>query len=245
MERSAIVLSTGLLFLAGMAGQSTQSVGMARQVGPDARRLQTGTFMYRDLDHDKDVGKTEIVIRELRGSGNFCFSANITGKFSQNWQSIATSRFEPISAKLSFGEGTSIVPAFDLKYSSGKVAGFAFPRNAPATKRPVDASVPAGTVDQRIDWAAVLASDLETGREFEFNAYDPGTGVSRVVARVGSIERVRVPAGSFEAYRIVYRIEKTGGAETYQVLASVRHVMVREEFPDGMVSELTGIGAVD
>ena len=166
MERSAIVLSTGLLFLAGMAGQSTQSVGMARQVGPDARRLQTGTFMYRDLDHDKDVGKTEIVIRELRGSGNFCFSANITGKFSQNWQSIATSRFEPISAKLSFGEGTSIVPAFDLKYSSGKVAGFAFPRNAPATKRPVDASVPAGTVDQRIDWAAVLASDLETGREF-------------------------------------------------------------------------------
>jgi hypothetical protein len=101
--------------------------------------------------------------------------------------------------------------------------------------------LPANIVDQRIDWAAVLASDLKPGQQFEFNVYDPGIGISRVIVQVGSLERVQVPAGSFEAYRVIYRIEKAGGTEQYQVLASrdTPRVMVREEFPNGSVDELT------
>ena len=115
------------------------------------------------------------------------------------------------------------------------------------TKQTIDASVPANTIDQRIDWAAVLAGNLETGQQFEFNVYDPGTGVGRVVGQVGDLEQIRVPAGTFRAYRIVYQMEKSGHTEHYQMLASEDspHVMLREEFPNGVISELVQVSEYD
>jgi hypothetical protein len=40
--------------------------------------------------------------------------------------------------------------------------------------------------------------------------------------------------------RVIYRSEKAGGTEQYQVLARRDHprIMVREEFPNGTVDEL-------
>ena len=221
--------------------QTSSSPANGHSAQAEARRLQSGTFHYRELDHGKDIGKSELTIQRVPDSGNFSFSAKIDGEFQQQWESIASPEFEPVSAKLTFGDGAHSFPAFDIHYRSGRVTGFAFARRDPHARKVVDAAIPAGTVDQRIDWATVLASDLETGREFQFNVYDPGSGVSHVVARVGPPEHVRVPAGTFDAYRITYRIEKTGGTETYQVLASTgrKRFMLREEFPDGVVSELT------
>ena len=69
-------------------------------------------------------------------------------------------------------------------------------------KQTVDALVPGGIVDQRIDWAAILASDLETGEHIEFNVFDPSNGVSRVTAEVRPSEELRVPAGTFSAFRV-------------------------------------------
>jgi hypothetical protein len=90
----------------------------------------------------------------------------------------------------------------------------------PGTKRRVDDTVPLGIIDQRIDWAAVSASDLKPGREFEFDVYDPAIGVSHVFVRIGAVESIQVPAGQFEAYRATYQINKRTGAESYQVLVS-------------------------
>jgi hypothetical protein len=100
--------------------------------------------------------------------------------------------------------------------------------------------VPPDVVDQRIDWATVLAGDLKPGSEFRFEVYDPWIGISKAIAKVGPVEQVQVPAGTFAAYRVTYRIEKSTGAETYQVLASeaIPRMMVREDFPDGARSEL-------
>jgi len=94
-----------------------------------------------------------------------------------------------------------------------------------------------------IDWAAVLAGNLETGQRFEFNVYDPGTGLSRVTRQVGPVEQVQVPAGVFRAYRILYQMEKARTTEHYQMLGShdVPHIMLREEFPNGVVTELLQI----
>jgi hypothetical protein len=104
-------------------------------------------------------------------------------------------------------------PIFDLKYAAGRVTEFAMSRQGSdlGTKRSIDATLPAGTVDQRIDWATVLANNLETGCELEFPVYDPDTGIRRVAVHVGSLERVSVPAGSFDAYRLLIESKRPGG----------------------------------
>jgi hypothetical protein len=96
-------------------------------------------------------------------------------------------------------------------------------------KRPVKASLPPNTVDQRVDWAAVLSGDLTSGQEFEFFVYDPTSGVSRVTGLVGFLEHAHVPAGTFEAVRIVYQMEKAGVTEHFQMLATqaAPHIMLR------------------
>ena len=89
----------------------------------------------------------------------------------------------------------------------------------------------------------MLATNLETGQQFEFNVYDPGTVVSLVEGQVRDLEQIKVPAGTFRAYRIVYQIEKSGRTEHYQLFASREspHVMIREEFPNGVISELVQV----
>ena len=243
-----VVLGASLFLLAKMTALSS-SPKTVTHFGPDAHRLRTGHFGYRSLDHGKSAGSGETTIRRLANSPNYDFSAvfdfpaESSGFRSQRWNTIASPALEPVSATLSFVDSAGSTPVFDIKYASGRVTGFAVSRKGAdsGTKRWVDAALPANTVDQRIDWAAVLASDLEPGQKFEFNVYDPGMGISRVTAQVGSLERVQVPAGSFDAYKVIYRIEEAGGTEQYQVLASreTPRVLVREEFPNGSVDELT------
>jgi len=74
-------------------------------------------------------------------------------------------------------------------------------------------------------------------------SFDPGTGTSRVTGRIAGTETVRVPAGIFEAVRIVYRIEKARGAEAYQILTNRDgpRMALKEEFPNGAVSELVQV----
>jgi hypothetical protein len=202
----------------------------------DAARLQIGVFRYRDLVGNKEVGQGQI---EIRKSGeNYIFSNLIRGAFSQSWESVATRDFMPISAKLTFGEGQQAKPAFELVYAERQVRGFAVSKGE---RRDVDANVPGDTVDQRIDWAAVMSlDDYTAGKEFEFHVYDPGTGISQVKVRVTEIEMTKVPAGLFETVRVTYRIEKPGGPETYVVHVSKKtpRFLVREDFPNGAVSEL-------
>jgi hypothetical protein len=54
---------------------------------------------------------------------------------------------------------------------------------------------------------------------------------------------VRVPAGEFDAYRVIYRIEKSRHVEQYEIWVSTDspHFMVREAFPNGAVTELTQV----
>jgi hypothetical protein len=86
----------------------------------------------------------------------------------------------------------------------------------------------------------MLASRLEVGQKLDFTVYDPATGVSKVAGEVSKAEQIRVPAGTFETIRAVYRIEKSKGTETYEVLASKEtpRFMVREYFSTGMSTEL-------
>jgi hypothetical protein len=76
-----------------------------------------------------------------------------------------------------------------------------------------------------------------------FTVYDPGTGVSEVAGEVTKAEQIRVPAGTYETIRAVYRIKKSKGTEFYEVLASKEkpRFMVREDFSSGLSTELVAI----
>jgi hypothetical protein len=238
---TTIILGAGFLFLAGQGLTQELSIAPAR---PDGHRLRTGQFIYRDSSNGKQLGTSRIAIELTAVGGNYDFSAETIGYGDQQWESIATPSFAPLSAKLSFGKAENSSPAFDLTYVPGRVTGFmvthTHSKPESGMKRAVDAFVPADTVDQRIDWATVLANDLQPGGRFQFSVYDPGIGVSHVLAQVGPLERIHVPAGFFHVFRITYRVDKATGTEQYVVFASqsLPRVMVREDFPDGTRSEL-------
>ncbi|HXT24956.1 MAG TPA: hypothetical protein VN749_09040 [Candidatus Eisenbacteria bacterium] len=243
------ILVAAPLLMTGLTSRISSSAKAAAPAKPDAHRLRTGHFTYRTMEHGKDVGKGQITIRQVADSGNYEFSGqfDFVEEFKdyprQRWNSIATAELEPISATLTLDQAAGAAPVFDLKYGSGRVTGFFVGRKKNSDTKAgqsIDAALPANTFDQRIDWAAVLGSPLEVAQRFEFNVYDPGTGVSGVTVEVGYLERIQVPGGSFDAYRVVYRIKKRGKTEQYVVFASreLPRVMVREEFPNGSVDEL-------
>jgi hypothetical protein len=219
--------------------------GLAQNEHLDANHLKLGHFQYRTLVGGKDAGKDEITIRKDPVSGNFEFANVVNGAFAQRWQATATAAFKPIAARLTFGEGSNQRTAFELSYKDGRAKGTTRDRGDKTAKRmiPFDFAVPADVVDQRIDWASVMSQDLTAGRHFEYHVFDPGTGVSRISGDVSGPEKIHVPVGTYDAMRIVYRIEKAGGNAVYQVLTNVEgpRMLLREEFPNGAVTDLLSL----
>ncbi|HET6887058.1 MAG TPA: hypothetical protein VFH87_03945 [Candidatus Udaeobacter sp.] len=207
----------------------------------DAGRLQTGSFSFRTLVDGKEVGRSRIQIRSSTDSGSYIFSNLVIGSFSQSWEAVASPTFVPVSAKLTFGQGSAARTAFDLSYQGNRVTGFITSRKEPFKKREVDETVADDTVDQRIDWATVMAlKKYVQGLEFRFHVYDPGTGNSLVSVRIGESQTTTVPAGSFETVRVSYRIDKGNGPETYEVFVTKQapRFLVKEKFPNGSITEL-------
>lgn len=221
--------------------------------GSNTTRLRTGFFTYQDRSHDGGsvVGSSRIQIRRLGSESDYEFSniatfaSGFMGFHSQRWSTVASMRFQPKSAALAFLHGNEVAPVFDITYRAARAKGFvvSMSSNEASKKSYVDDPIPADTVDQRIDWAAVTANDLEVGRHFEFNVYDPKGGVSHVQVDVGTLSEVHVPAGDFVSYAIDYRIYKANGIEHFRVFASreIPRFMVREEFPNGVVTDLVRI----
>lgn len=189
----------------------------------------------------KEAGHSRIRIGKSIESGNYVFSNVVTGSFSQSWEAVVSPTFVPVSAKLSFGQGGAARAVFDLKYQGSRVTGFVTAKKEPSKRHEVNEAISDDTVDQRVDWAAVMAlKEYIEGQEFQFHVYDPNARNSLVSVRVGESEKTAVPAGSFETVRLSYRIDKRGGAETYEVFVTKQapRFLVKEKFPNGSVTEL-------
>jgi hypothetical protein len=208
---------------------------------PSAEQLKTGRFQYRSVINGKDAGTSETSISKL-GPDKFMFTVRVSGAFAQQWEAVATAMFAPVSAKISFGEGDKLQPRFELNYRDGRAIGWRIDKST-NNRIDVDVRVLPDTVDQRIDWAAAMSQELIPGHEFSFSVFDPVTQISHVTGRVVGPETVTVPAGTFEAMRIAYNIEKPSGKEAYQVLTDAKgaRVLLKEEFPNGAIVELASL----
>ena len=215
----------------------------------NAARVRTGVFEYRDSDHGRQVGRSEITIQRFSGSGNLSFTnkAEFSGGFSgfqsQQWEAVTSPDFKPVLARLAVVKGDKPQPVFEISYHSGRVTGFIVrhrDNSIQGVRESVKTPIPAAVVDQRIDWGAILASNLERGRHIEFEVFDPVTGIGDVTAEVGSSQLISVPAGTFESYAVDYQIQKLNKTEHYRLFVTITspHMMVREDFPNGVVSEL-------
>jgi hypothetical protein len=204
----------------------------------DATRLRTGRFDYRMVKAGKEIAKFVVTVE--KAAGNFRFTGEAAG-FNQKWESIATPSFQPVSAMLRMQLRDGKMYSMNLKYGDDSVTGSEQKESSPANQ--IDNQIPLGTVDQRIDWAAAMSSGLEVGNQFSFTVFDPSTGVSKVAGEIARTERIAVPAGTYDAVRITYQIEKSKGTERYEVLATkdLPRMMIREDFPNGASSELVGI----
>jgi hypothetical protein len=204
----------------------------------DGSLLKTGRFHYDVRSGDKEVA-TGVLNIENRSESLF-FTGTFTASVCQHWESTASPGFVPRSATLRFCKDGPDRPVFELNYSKegNRVRGV---RYVKSEKTDVNAAIPTHTVDQRIDWAAVMALPLKPGYKFEFKVYDPGTGLSPLLGSVDDEQTIETPAGRFKVYQLTYQMNKPGREEHYQswVTADSPRMLVRIRFPDGSVSSLT------
>jgi hypothetical protein len=202
----------------------------------DARRLQTGHFAYRIMQDGKQIATFTLTIT-VRPDGTYVFTGDAQG-FHQHWESVAQAGFSPVSGLLNIIRDDGRHYDMTVRYADGRAHGTV--TREPAAARESDRPLPANTIDQRIDWAAMLSSRLAVGDELAFHVYDPDTGATPVAARAEGLKSITVPAGTFEALRLSYRMAKADGPETYevQVTPGTPRIMLREEFPDGSITEL-------
>ena len=160
--------STAFVLLIGAVTAIAQSTPAAKNPPElsdakfDATRLRTGRFEYRIVRDGKQIATFTITV-DKQSDGNFRFTAK---GFDQEWESVATSSFQPISAALRIERPKrKETYSMSLTYGRDRVTGSAGTTADNMTNeaklaemKPVSAAVPNGTVDQRIDWAAMLAS---------------------------------------------------------------------------------------
>ena len=115
----------------------------------------------------------------------------------------------------------------DLAYAAGRVKGTAAapsPQGMQAVK--VDTVVPAGTMDERSLTALLPTLRWTPTAKFTFPVfYGAENAVRTMTAAVTASEKVTVPAGTFDAYKV----EFTGGrqAVTYHIAAAAPHRVLK------------------
>jgi hypothetical protein len=210
----------------------------------DAARLKTGRFTYVDIQNGQEGSPSTCTIRRL-GDGRYRFTCDFPS-FEQSWSTVATPDMAPVQTALSMRTKAGGLYKMDLTYSGRHATGaVAISESANGTevkpaKSLVEADIPASTVDQRIDWATVMATALQPGQQFHFNVYDAKTATSRVTCSISDAGLMHTSLGDFRAIRLEYEVSKDSGPEKYTVYATreLPRMMLREDLPGGLTSKL-------
>jgi hypothetical protein len=202
----------------------------------DAALLRQGRFVYHTTLKGESLGETAIEVRRV--GADFVISMSAP-KVAQAWKSTFAQSFAPLSASLEM-QGRKGAYSMTLRYAGAKVTG---EERESGVTRKVDASVKGVVIDQRVDWAAIMASTAPTGGAIALHVFDPGTGSSSMLGKIGGAQSMRGAWGETAAVRLDYTICKRDHLEEYTVYATrdTPRYMLREDMPNGLVSELIRI----
>jgi hypothetical protein len=202
----------------------------------DATLLREGRFIYHTTLKGESLGETTIEVRRVGERFAITMSAP---KIAQSWKSTFATSFAPYSASLEM-KGRKGPYAMELKYDGVRITG---EEREVGVSRPVKATLQGVTVDQRVDWAAIMAATAPAGSGISLQVFDPSTGSSPMLGKIGGTQPMRGAWGELDAVRLDYTICKRDHTEEYTVYATreTPRYMLREDMPNGLVSELIRI----
>ena len=130
--------------------------------------------------------------------------------------------------------------AMTLEYEGAQITG---EEREGGVTRPVNALAKGVVIDQRVDWAAIIAANAPAKSSIALQVFDPSTGSSTMLGKIGDTQSMSGAWGNAEAVRLDYTICKRDHLEQYTVYATreTPRYMLREDMPNGLVSELIRI----
>ena len=204
----------------------------------DATRLREGVFKYELRRNGELLGISTIEVRREKADEFLIFMD--AQEIAQRWSARIGRRFNPLAAKLEIFSGAKPY-RMSLLYSDTQVSGTEVKQgpNGPVTTK-VKATLQRQVVDQRVDWAAMMAAQFGKEKSIEFDVYDPGTGFSRLVGTKTDVPAVAGALEKLPAIRFDYTIHKKDHIEAYSVYGSQLEprIMLREDMPNGLVALL-------
>lgn len=232
------------LALAACAPAAPAAPAAAAQDAPrfEAKRLAEGSHRYRVSVGGNRVGTVTTMLERKARDGRPALRASSRFETSEGetqdvevW--FDAESFLPIETRGTAVRG-GITVRIALEYGGGRVHG-AIELEGPDTAEirtgavhPVDAILPAGTLDQNQLRYALLGATLEVGRTLEIPIFDVTSAELETLALRGAgFETVDVPAGDFRALRV----EMTGGnvPMTWYVTTEPPRRIVRQDFEAG------------
>ena len=204
-----------------------------------ASTLRQGRFAYR-LATGKDTSTFTLEIRR-RADGTWRFTGDGSG---QHWEAISDSAFRPRSSELSM-QRHGHPYGFQLRYAGDSVFALVTKYDSASgpIKERISTEMHGTTIDQRIDWASLMASDLAIGQSAAYSVYDPATGSSQLTASASDGPTLESPGGPRATVKLDYTICKAGESESYTVFATKEspRMMLRENLRGSIVAKLVRI----
>jgi hypothetical protein len=199
----------------------------------DAQLLKEGRFTYRTTLRGKSLGETIIEIR--RAGAHFLITMEAR-EIAQSWKAEFERSFAPLSASLSM-RGKKGPYSMKLRYDGTKITG---EESEGGATRPVNATAEGVVIDQRVDWASMMAIRAPAEGSIATHVFDPSTGASEMLGKIGGTQPMSGAWGDATALRLDYTICKRDRLEEYTVYATreTPRYMLREDMPNGLVSEL-------
>lgn len=213
---------------------ATPSSSHGDHVSFDAATLRQGKFTYQISLKGEILG---IAIIEIRSTSKSEYRITFESMdIEQSWSSSLGRHFNPLVAKLDMPGGESPY-SMSLRYSRNGVSGT---ESANGSIKPIVAAFSQQVVDQRVDWAAMMAAEIPNEKAIEFSVYDPSTGLSRLVGSSAESKPLGGVLGTLPTIRLDFTIHKDGHLESYSVYATKNRprIMLREEMPGDLVSVL-------
>ncbi len=194
--------------LVDVDGKPLEPADLAPKAGPvtvDTAQLAERTDSSRVLLQGNAIGYTVASLQRTADSLVYTEHSALGGAFEQHTTLVldptdgTARRLDQITTQQGQTGETH------LSYGNGRVKGqSATPQQDGAMKQlDVDSPLPAGTYDENTVPFLVPALPLAPSKSFTLNFFSPSEGATKLLTfKVGSLESVAVPAGTFRAYHI-------------------------------------------